>query len=277
MVFTGKKAACRKVCLMLSDYIDGQLDEESQSIIERHVEVCEDCATELESLRMTVQLLHQVPSVPSPRSFTIREPDMAQKSVRKPGKAGWMRPVPVFAGAVSDKAAGIFSPGKLRWLPLATSFAAAALVLLLVLDYIQVIPFEAGGNNGAPITAVSERAEPGPLPAATGDIDGNMSQDMGNETVKVSGMDIGGSQPRGNDSFGFALPAPPEVAGKASVEGTGSDEPLLGDNNVNEEAVSGESQAQWVRQVEIGIAGLVLMLVILLLFFGRQYRKRRQV
>ena len=74
-MFRGKgEPLCRKVRGMLSEYIDNRLDSENKSLVERHLETCEACSKELESLRMTVQLLHRVPEVSVPRSFTVTAP-----------------------------------------------------------------------------------------------------------------------------------------------------------------------------------------------------------
>lgn len=110
------KARCKKVHGMLSEYIDSALNSEEQGFVEQHLEACEACSGELESLRMTVQMLHRIPVVQVPRSFAIRE--------------------------VEDRREGILAPRNLRWLRPATAFAALALVVLLSVD------FFVGGGGG---------------------------------------------------------------------------------------------------------------------------------
>jgi len=58
---------------MLSPYIDGQLSPGEKDRVEEHIESCDACRRELESLRATVKLLHRVPVVSPPRSFTLAE------------------------------------------------------------------------------------------------------------------------------------------------------------------------------------------------------------
>lgn len=58
---------------MLSSYIDGQLSPSQRQRIEGHIEGCDACRRELESLRATLNLLHRVPMVLPPRSFAIAE------------------------------------------------------------------------------------------------------------------------------------------------------------------------------------------------------------
>ena len=66
-----RKNECKKLKGMLSPYIDGQLSPSEMERIERHIEECNACRRELDSLRAVVSLLHRVPMVALPRSFTI--------------------------------------------------------------------------------------------------------------------------------------------------------------------------------------------------------------
>ena len=66
-----RKRECKKLKGMLSPYIDGQLSPSEVKRVERHIEECNACRRELESLRAVVSLLHRVPMVALPRSFTI--------------------------------------------------------------------------------------------------------------------------------------------------------------------------------------------------------------
>jgi len=66
-----RKRECKTIKGMLSPYIDGQLSPSEMERIERHIEECDACRREVESLRAVVSLLHRVPMVALPRSFTI--------------------------------------------------------------------------------------------------------------------------------------------------------------------------------------------------------------
>lgn len=57
----------------LSAYIDGYLEPHAQQALQRHLAECIPCQEELEALRGVVALLHRVPQVPVPRSFTLSQ------------------------------------------------------------------------------------------------------------------------------------------------------------------------------------------------------------
>ena len=122
-MFRGKgKPLCRKVRGMLSEYVDNRLDGENKSFVERHLETCEACSKELESLRMTVQLLHRVPEVSVPRSFTVIVPEPRRESA--------------------------FGPASMRWLRPATAIVAIALVVLLMGDFLHGFENNVRSNSG---------------------------------------------------------------------------------------------------------------------------------
>ncbi|HSB65854.1 MAG TPA: anti-sigma factor [Anaerolineales bacterium] len=49
---------CRQLLGSLSEYVDGELDEELCSVLEQHMEDCEDCRVVVDTLRKTVYLYH---------------------------------------------------------------------------------------------------------------------------------------------------------------------------------------------------------------------------
>jgi anti-sigma factor RsiW len=58
-----RKDECDRTKGMHSAYIDQRLSFKEQQEVERHLEVCQRCQEELDTLRATVGLLHRVPQV----------------------------------------------------------------------------------------------------------------------------------------------------------------------------------------------------------------------
>lgn len=243
MFLGGRKTRCHKVRGMLSEYIDSRLDSEDRGDVERHLEICEACSNELESLQMTVQLLNQVPEMPVPRSFAIREADVVGERVPEPRRPGELQPVPVLAtGEVETGRVGILDLQRHRWLRAATAFATAALVLLLMLDFFQVVPHDVGTGGGEVL-------------------------------VEPPGQTVLSATPEARDDE--PAPVPGE---EAPTEDVTSDVTGLGGTYEGEEEISGESAAGWpLRQIEIAMGVLVFALVALMLFARRQRRRWSRV
>ena len=82
-----RKSECQEIQGMLSLYIDGMLSPLEREKLESHIEGCEACRWELESLEATVNLLQRVAMVSPPRSFALAE--VAPK--RRPAAFGTLR------------------------------------------------------------------------------------------------------------------------------------------------------------------------------------------
>lgn len=63
---------CVAVAELLSPYLDGRVTAAEKALVQEHLERCEDCAQELDSLRFTINLLQRLPTVEVPRSFTLQ-------------------------------------------------------------------------------------------------------------------------------------------------------------------------------------------------------------
>ena len=63
---------CSEIQENLSAYLDGELDPDEESELKSHLEGCESCSRELESLRSTVELVRSVPRVQAPSALKQR-------------------------------------------------------------------------------------------------------------------------------------------------------------------------------------------------------------
>lgn len=120
-----RKNQCHKVQVLLSPYIDGQIGSSERDKVESHLEECQICLRELESLRATVNLLHRVAIVSPPRSFALAEVEAKRRPAAQTSEAPQWRRVPAL--------------GAMR---VATAIAALLLVFVLAGDATNL--FEAG-------------------------------------------------------------------------------------------------------------------------------------
>jgi hypothetical protein len=240
-----RKTRCCKVREMFSEYIDNRLDAGDRDAVERHLKTCKACANELESLRITVQLLRRIPSVTAPRSFAIREAEAGRSEVTTPRSPGWLRPVPAFA--VSWVGAGwssLCDPQRLRWLRPATAFATAALVLLLVLDFLQVVPQQGGIDNREVFNGSAAQVMLSPAP------------EEGEVTLEAP-----------------PAPVPPEPTLKAPTGLADSDELVVGDDYGGGEEITAETTGGWpLRQIEIAVGAVLFILAAVTVIAWRRRR-----
>lgn len=145
-----RKSRCDQTRDTLSAYLDQRLGPPERGEVERHLETCQGCRQELESLQATVQLLHQVPQVLPARSFAICE----------------ARPL----------------HHRLPFLVLRTATAVMAVFLVLVFAFDMTNLFHAGPMSTQEKGAQSYSSEKGRADAgdqATLDINGETNQEEG--------------------------------------------------------------------------------------------------
>lgn len=90
------KSKHKRVAEMLSAYLDGEVTPVQRAQVEAHLAECRECAHNLRTLRQTVNLLGELPAVKAPRSFVIRE---AQVAPRRRVTGRWQRSYPLLQGA----------------------------------------------------------------------------------------------------------------------------------------------------------------------------------
>jgi len=235
-----RERLCEKVQGMLSEYMDNRLGNGDRALVKSHLDACEACSRELASLRMTVQLLHRVPQVEVPRSFTIAVPEPRRE--------------------------GVLGASSLRWLRPATAVATVVLVVLLAVDFLNIagnapdggdllnelpsrnfstLVTDSAGNETGMLTEVSPAPGPRPFDTTKALIAGN--QTIGNETA---GNETVGNETAGNETGMFAPTALPPAEGTIEQEAGGF--PL--------------------RQIEIAMGAVLFALVALMVFVLRQRR-----
>ena len=87
---------------LLSSYIDDEVSDSERRRVERHLSKCEECRQELESLRVTVTALRQLPEIQTARSFAITAEPQPMR-----GGLGWVLGVRLAASAAAVVLVGI--------------------------------------------------------------------------------------------------------------------------------------------------------------------------
>ncbi len=244
----GKETLCQKIQGMLSEYMDNRLGSEDRVLVESHLEACEACSSELESLRMAVQLLRRVPQVPVPRSFTIAVPEIRRE--------------------------GVFGASSLRWLRPATAVATLVLVVLLAVDFLNIagsapgggdllneppsrtfstFVSEGAGNDTGVLTDLAPQATPEPTPGY-----GEKALVAGNQTAgnETAGNETAGNETAGNET-GMLAPAALPPGGEAAAGQEAGGLPL--------------------RQIEIAMGAVLFALVAMTIFVLRQRKSAVRV
>ena len=97
----GRAGEHERVEAMFSAYLDGRVTDAERAFVERHLEVCVDCARHLTTLRATVAAVREMPRFHAPRSFALPR-SMAKQSQIAP----WLYP---FLRAATAVAAFLFA------------------------------------------------------------------------------------------------------------------------------------------------------------------------
>ena len=111
---------------ILSEYLDGRLDQGHQELVARRLAGCPACQEELNTLQNTVSVLRSLPHLPLPRSFTLAtapSPVDPAKLIRKPAPMVMKMPAWAYGSAaslaglalalmLSAEAAGLASPAS---------------------------------------------------------------------------------------------------------------------------------------------------------------------
>ena len=125
---------------ILSEYLDGRLDQGHQELVARRLADCAACREELNTLQTTVSALRSLPDLPLPRSFTLPtapSPDYPANLIRKQDPLVMKMPAWAYGSAaslaglalalmLSAEAAGLASPASFETTGQTTGQATAA-------------------------------------------------------------------------------------------------------------------------------------------------------
>ncbi len=226
----------------LSAFLDGELKARDQERVRQHLEVCEACRWELQTLQETVNLVRSLPQLKAPRSFRIPH------STPAPSVPLWMRPAAYSALRVATgaMAAALVMALAGHAVGVPGPLPAAAPVLLMAEKQAVEVPAADQATQGAPaqaqgaLTAPAQPTGPGvgiaeavpsptdgyglaagaPLPTLTGERGG-----AGPEGTPVEPLGLGAGAPPSTDTLTpdeaiRATNAPPGMGGGALPEGT---------------------------------------------------------
>jgi predicted anti-sigma-YlaC factor YlaD len=61
----GLAISCKDLVELVTEYLEGTLDEQRRTVIDAHLRICPGCAEYIDQMRLTVQHLGQVPLEPA--------------------------------------------------------------------------------------------------------------------------------------------------------------------------------------------------------------------
>jgi anti-sigma factor RsiW len=144
---------------LILDYQEGSLEGPEQNQLKQHLAECNACTADLDGMRQTVTLLHRLPEIPAPRSFTL-----------SPFQARRLTPSPVY-----------------RFSQFAAAIAAAFLIFAFALDLAGTFTPPAPPTPVAVVTAdPTATLEPvGTLAASTAKAGSGSNSALGGVPVTV--------------------------------------------------------------------------------------------
>lgn len=132
----------------LSQYLDDRLPLRDRERVDRAVAACVHCRGELESRRVTLSLLRELPPIPPPRSFTLPAPPVTKPTPATGSATSRLAALPTWAYAGAAAIAGI------------------ALAFLALADAAGLTTPQSGFSNADAIAALPQATAEPASPAA---------------------------------------------------------------------------------------------------------------
>ncbi|MBS1253967.1 MAG: hypothetical protein MAG451_03022 [Anaerolineales bacterium] len=265
---------------LTSAYIDSEVTPSEAAHIEHHLQECRRCNGELASLRWTVNLLREVPPVPVPRSFVVRQADIEPEPARQPFTLpNWLVNGLPWATAVTAVlvvltfSADIFFDSWLANAPAAMEAPMARSAREESAPLAAEAPAaESETAPRAPATAAKERTTPVEL--AEGPPEQPAPADSERATIQLE-SEPQAAQPKAGSQKETVPSATtqPQAASEQSedqVQALAAPEPTQVPQTAEREAAANFFRAP-VRALEIGLTSLLIVLLILSLWARRQH------
>lgn len=247
---------------LISAYIDGEVTPQEATRVERHLQECERCADELASLQWTVNLVRELPTVPVPHSFVVREADLEpEPAPRRSVLPNWLvsglqwATVATAILAVLVFSADLFVIGRQP--------AASAPVALMQ----EAQPVQPTEEEVAPLAA--EAPQGTPVPEAEREIAPAVPATVVKERTEAVELADGPQEKPAEEPRALAE-EPVEEAEEEPAGAMAAPEPTP----PVVEALEHEARAGWLgnplRILEVALVGLSVVLLILTLWARRQ-------
>lgn len=137
---------CQEVRLLLSEYLDGEIEESARDVVGKHLAACEDCSRELEAMRCAVRMLSSVDEIRPPEGLLER---IEAATVGRP--------------TIGSRLKDVFAPvpAYLRWA--GASVAVVAILLVAITHH----PTTNAPSSATPKVAVTQPTSTVASPAET--------------------------------------------------------------------------------------------------------------
>ena len=253
---------------LLSSYIDGQLRPSELCAVERHLSGCDECRSELESLRATVSLLGELAQLRVPRSFTLS----ADPGPAKAPFSLW--PVRVAASAAAVLLVALMATDLLQGDRPSPEFVAPELESVervvevekeVVVERIVEVEREVVKEAEAEVERMTEKkVEDLPLgtavpSAAAAPVEEPVAEAQAVESVPIS--EPAAAPPAEGEVAEAAVATDETIAAAVSAEPATPERPA-----------TSEGTRFPFRQLEIAVGGLLVVLLLAILWTARRRR-----